>query len=138
MTNIVSGLIAGFVATVILAILMLTKKAMGIMPQLSMIGMLERVTDQPRSVGWLIHFFVGTVFYGLLIAILAPMLPFDYWLDGVVIGLIGWVIASVTLMPAAGKGFFGLGIGATAFIVLMMMHVIFGALLGLIYGWPVG
>lgn len=138
MTDIASGLIAGFVATVILAILMLTKKAMGIMPQLSMIGMLECVTDQPRSVGWTIHFFVGTVFYGLLIAILAPMLPFDYWLDGVVIGLIGWVIASVTLMPAAGKGFFGLDIGATAFIVLMMMHVIFGALLGLIYGWPVG
>lgn len=138
MTEIDSGLIAGFLATIVLSMMMLMKRQMGIMPELSMIGMLGRVTDQPRSVDWLIHFIVGTVFYGLLIAFLAPMLPFDYWLDGVIVGLIGWMIASLTLMPAAGRGFFGLNIGASAFIMSMMMHVIFGAILGLIYDWLVG
>lgn len=135
MTDVFSGLIAGFLPTVVLSMMMLAKKAMGVMPQLSMIGMLARVTDQPRPVDWLIHFLIGTLFYGLLIALLAPVLPFDYWFDGVAIGLIGWMIASLTLMPAAGKGLFGLNIGASAFIMSMVMHIMFGALLGFLYGW---
>jgi hypothetical protein len=130
-------MVAGFVATVVISMMMLMKKSMGIMPRFGLISMLQTVTDQPKSVDWLIHFLVGIVVYGLLIALLAPILPFDYWLDGIVVGLIGWMLASLTLMPAAGKGLFGLSYGASAFIMSMMMHAVFGLVLGLVYGWLV-
>lgn len=137
MTNILAGMIAGFVATVVLSMMMLMKKAMGLMPRLDMIGMLSRVTHTPRPVDWVIHFAVGTFVYGIGTAVLAPVLPGDYWLDGVIVGAIGWMIAMVTLMPAAGKGFFGMNIGPSAPIMAMMMHVAFGAILGFVYGWLV-
>ena len=71
----------------------------------------------------------------LAMALLAPVLPGDYWMKGTIIGAIGWMIGMMTLMPAAGKGFFGLKIGPSAPIMAMMMHLVFGAMLGLLYGW---
>lgn len=137
MNDIWVGMAAGLVATVVISMMMLMKKALGIMPGFGLINMLQTVTDEPKPIDWLIHFVVGIVIYGLLIALLASILPFDYWLDGIVVGLIGWMLASLTLMPAAGKGLFGLGYGASGFIMSMMMHVVFGAVLGLVYGWLV-
>ena len=40
----------------------------------------------------------------------------------------------VVLMPMAGKGFFGLGIGWMAPVMTLMLHLIFGAVLGWVYG----
>lgn len=107
--EILIGFAAGFLATAILSMMMLAKKAMGIMPELSMIGMLAKVTGQPRPVDWLIHFAVGTFLYGLLIALIAPATPLPYWAEGLIVGAIGWMVAGLVLMPAAGKGFFRLG-----------------------------
>lgn len=111
MTNIFAGMIAGLIATMFLSMMMIMKKAAGFMPQMDMIGMLSKVTDTPRPVDWIIHFLVGIFAYGLAMALLAPLLPGDYWIKGMIVGAIGWMIAMVTLMPAAGEGLFGLKIG---------------------------
>jgi hypothetical protein len=129
------GMLAGFVATAILSMMMLMKKAMGIMPELDMIGMMSDVTGTSRTVAWIIHFLVGIVIYGVLIAVLAGVFPFDKWITGIIAGAIGWMVASLTFMPAAGKGVFALKIGVSALVMSMMIHIMFGAMLGLIYGW---
>lgn len=135
MTNIWIGLISGFLATAVLSMFMLAKSAMGVMPQLNMIIMLWRVTDQPKSVDWLIHFVVGTVLYGILFALLWPLLPGGWLLKGIILGLVAEVIGGVTLLPAAGKGLFGANLGAKGVMMPVMMHQMFGIAFAIFYSW---
>lgn len=76
------GLLAGLVATIVLSGLMLIKHAMGLMPQLNVIMMISRMVGAPLAVGWLMHFTIGTLFWGLLYAWLNPRLAGPRWLRG--------------------------------------------------------
>lgn len=133
-----AGLVAGFVATLILSMMQLMKARMNLMPQLDMIGMISGMMGSSRSMGWVVHFMVGTVVYGLAYAyIFAGWWPDAYWLSGAALGVVGWLIAMLVMMPMAGKGFFATELGAMAPVMTFMMHVVFGAILGFIYGWVV-
>jgi len=137
MNNWTSGLVAGFAATVALSALMIMKSAMGIMPQLDLIEMMSRMVGAPGNVaiGWLVHFGIGTIAWGLLFAWLDPRLPGNtYVLRGVVLGSGAWLLMMIVMMPMAGAGFFGLGLGIMAPIMTLVLHVIFGAVLGWVYG----
>lgn len=130
------ALIAGFVATAVLSMMMLAKQAMQLMPELDMIGMISGMMGTSRAVGWLVHFMVGTVVYGLaFLWIFAGLWPDAHWLSGVVLGAVGWLIAMVMMMPMAGKGFFGMKLGAMVPVMSLVMHLVFGAILGWTYGW---
>ena len=134
--NTVKGMIAGFVATILLSGLMLTKEMMGLMPQLDVIGMLTTMMGVSSPVaGWITHFAIGTIAWGGLFAILEANLPGDsYWQRGIVFGIGAWVLMMVAVMPMAGAGMFGLGLGVMAPVMTFMLHAIFGAVLGGEYG----
>jgi hypothetical protein len=134
--NTVKGMIAGFVATIVLSGLMLTKEMMGLMPQLDVIGMLTTMMGVSSPVaGWITHFAIGTIAWGGLFAILEANLPGDsYWQRGIVFGIGAWVLMMVAVMPMAGAGMFGLGLGVMAPVMTFMLHAIFGAVLGGVYG----
>ncbi|HEV7268006.1 MAG TPA: DUF6789 family protein [Falsiroseomonas sp.] len=135
MTNIWIGMIAGLAATAVLSALMLMKQAINLMPQLDMIGMISGMMRTSRAVGWLVHFMVGAVVYGGAFAWLAPSLPGDaWWFKGVVLGAIGWLIAMLAMMPMAGHGLFGIRLGGMVPVMSLVMHLLFGAVLGWIYG----
>lgn len=136
MTNIGRGIFAGFVGTVVLSMMMVAKSAMGLMPQLDPIQMISGMMNSSPMVGWVIHFLIGTVLWGALFASLDPHLPGGaHWLKGIVFGLGAWLLMMVLMMPMAGKGLFGMQIGIMAPIMTMMLHVIYGAILGATYGW---
>ena len=64
--NIKTGLISGFVATVVLSILMVVKSKMGVMPELNAISMLAGMMGASLAMGWIAHFMIGTfVWVGL-------------------------------------------------------------------------
>jgi uncharacterized membrane protein YagU involved in acid resistance len=135
------GLTAGLAATFALSAIMVMKSVMGLMPQLDVIALLTQGANNwmglPATpvVGWIIHFMVGIVLYGLAFAFLHKKLPGNtYTTQGIVLAVIGWLIMMVILMPMMGKGFLGLGIGVTAPIMTFILHIIFGAVLGWTYG----
>jgi hypothetical protein len=139
MTNIWIGMAAGFAATLLLSAMMLMKDAMKFMPQMDMIGMISGMMKMSRAMGWLIHFIVGTALYGFAYAFLfAPLWPGAYWLSGMALGVVGWLLASLAMMPMADKGFFGMKMGAIAPMMSLVMHVFFGAVLGWVYGLLIG
>lgn len=136
-----AGLVAGFAATVVLSGLMMMKSAMGIMPQLDLIEMMSRMMGAPDSpaLGWLVHFGIGTVAWGLLYAWLEPRLPGEtHTLRGIVFASIAWLLMMIVLMPMAGVGFFGLDLDIMAPIMTLVLHVIFGAVLGWVFGMAAG
>ena len=144
-TRIGKGIIAGFAATVVLSALMVMKGMMGMMPDLNAIRMLAArphhamATPATPLVGWLLHFMIGTLVWGLLFALLFAYLPGrSAAIKGVVFGTGAWLMMMVAVMPMAGAGLFGLHLGMGAPIATLMLHWVYGAVLGAVYGKLVG
>ncbi|EFI52756.1 DUF6789 family protein [Afipia sp. 1NLS2] len=132
--NWMKGLGAGFVATVVLSALMVMKAMMGVMPELNPIKMIADMLGAPPAVGWAMHFMIGTVLWGTLVAWLNPHLPGEsHWLKGIVFAVGAWFVMMAAMMPMAGAGLFGSHLGMMAPIMTLMLHVVFGFVLGAIY-----
>ncbi|MDV6317691.1 DUF6789 family protein [Chromohalobacter sp. HP20-39] len=137
MNRFTSGMIAGFVATIVLSLIMLIKASMGIMPQLNVIQMLAQMLHArmglPPSplVGWLMHFIIGTVLWGLLFSLLVDSLPgMKPIAKGMLFSTGAWLVMMVIAMPMAGAGFFGMNIGPMAPVMTLILHWIWGTVLG--------
>lgn len=134
--NVLKGMVGGFVATVVLSGLMMIKTMMGVMPELDIIAMLTKMMGASSNVvGWVVHLIIGTVVWGALFAWIAPNLPgSSYWTKGIFFGTVAWLLMMVTIMPMASSGFFGMKFGTMAPVMTLVLHIIYGAVLGAIYG----
>ena len=135
-SNILKGMIAGFVATAVLSGLMVMKTMMGVMPELDVVAMLTTMMGASSPVlGWIAHFIIGTMAWGILFALLDPNLPGgSHWLKGIVFGIGVWLLMMIAVMPMAGLGLFGMALGIMAPVMTLVLHIIFGAVLGGVYG----
>ena len=134
--DIVNGLIAGFLGTSVLAVLMIGQSFLGVLPELRAVDLVQVLSNMnPIVAAWVGHFIIGTVLWGGLFVWLYPHLPSDVpWMKGVVFGAGAWFFMMVVVMPLAGVGFFGLSEGTIVPAATLGMHVIFGFVLGLVYG----
>ena len=129
------GIAAGFVATFVLSVIMLMKRSMGLMPELDPVAMISAMAGASSPVvGWIGHFVIGSIFWGGGFAIVSPYLPGPYRLRGTIFALGAWLMMMMVVMPMAGAGWFGLGLGVMAPVVTLALHVVFGLVLGTIYG----
>ena len=134
-TNLGKGIAAGFVATIVLSAVMLIKQAMGLMPQLNPIEMITQMAGAGTPlVGWIAHFFIGTILWGVIYAWLDSKLPGPHWLRGAIFATGAWLLMMVLLMPMAGAGAFGMRLGVMAPLATLMLHWIYGVVLGGVYG----
>ena len=135
-SNVLKGMVAGFVATIVLSALMVMKSMMGLMPQLDVITMLAKMMGGlSPAVGGIAHFMIGSIVWGGLFAWLNPHLPGQaHWLKGIIFGTGAWLLMMIAVMPMAGAGLFGTNLGMMAPVMTLILHVIFGAVLGGVYG----
>jgi len=131
--NIKAGLISGFVATIVLSILMVMKAKMGVMPDLNAIKMLAGMMHAPLPMGWVAHFMIGTVVWGLLFAALVDKLPGGVMVSAIVFSIGAWLMMMLGPMPMAGAGLFGMHIGVMAPVATLILHIIWGVVLGFSY-----
>lgn len=129
------GIIAGLVATVVLSVLMMMKSMMGLMPHLDIIKMLSSMMNGPLVMGWVAHFVLGSIIFGIAFALLQGVLPGKTSLmKGIIFGVVAWLGMMIAVMPMAGAGLFGMNMGMAAPVMTLMLHVIYGAVLGFTYG----
>jgi hypothetical protein len=96
--------------------------------------MLAMMMGAPIIVGWIAHFMIGTVAWGGGFAILYDMIPGgSAVLKGIVFGIVAWLGMMIVIMPMAGAGFFGMNFGVMAPVMTLVLHIIFGAVLGKTY-----
>ncbi|MDE1939789.1 MAG: hypothetical protein KGI68_12270 [Alphaproteobacteria bacterium] len=131
------GIIAGFAATSVLSAFMVMKQMMGMMPLLDVIAMLTAMVGATSPlVGWAMHFMIGSVCLGGLFASIQDHLPGRGTIArGIVFGIGAWLFMMLAVMPMAGAGLFGLSLGIAAPVMTLMLHIVFGATLGAVYGW---
>lgn len=130
---IITGALAGFVATIGLDIVRLSGVSMGAMPNLppmfgSMLTGLPPETSTSVTVGYIYHFLNGITF-GIIYAVIFGRIK---WFVGVGYGLfveLGMMISPPMVMMA---GFFGLKMGYSILVVSLIAHIVFGAVLGLL------
>lgn len=136
MKNIINGLLAGLAATVVLSVLMVLKGMMGLMPDLNVIAMLSAQMGSGPVMGWLAHIMIGVIGYGLAYSLLFRSLPLgSHGARGILLGIAGWLVMMVVVMPMMGAGLFGTGMpsGMMVPVATLVLHVIFGTVLGLVY-----
>lgn len=125
----IAGIISGLIATVVLSVLMLLK---GKMPDLDVIAMIAGMMGAGALLGWIAHFMIGAV-YGLVFATVSrPGTTGSIVMQGIGLGIVGWLVMMIVLMPMTGGGLFGLAMpsGMMVPVATLMLHVIFGAVLG--------
>lgn len=139
------GVMAGFTATLVISLILVLRLAAGIIPWYDPIEVMNLAaqdlfgTPDSRMLAWGIHFVVGTLIWGLLFALLVPYLPGRTpTRRGLEFGVASWLVVMVTVFPLAGSGLFGLGLGVVAPLSMLIAHLIFGAVIGAVYGWAEG
>jgi uncharacterized protein DUF6789 len=91
-------------------------------------------TAFPGAVG--MHFATGMVWALIYAALAEPRLSGPAWRRGVVFSLAPWILSVVVFFPAVGGGLFGFGLGAGPLPIVgnLIVHLIYGAVLGTVYG----
>jgi len=128
------GVLSGIVATAVMAALMLMKSAVGFMPQLDVIQMLSGMMGISAAMAWVVHFGIGAI-WGLLFALAYNVIPGgNAPVKGMLFGAAAWLAMMVMVMPMAGGGFFAMKLGLMAPFMTLVLHLVFGAVMGLVYG----
>lgn len=85
------------------------------------------------------HLAVGVLLALLYGAIAEPRLPGSGWLRGMMFAMIPWLLSLTVAFPLLGAGLFGVGLGAGPLPAIgnLVLHLVYGASLGAIYG-PLG
>lgn len=127
------GVAAGFIATLVLSLLLVVM--MDVMPQLAVVSMLSDMLRAPGAplAGWIAHFMIGTVAWGLSFASFAYRLRGPYWFRGALAATGAWLLMMIIVMPMAGAGMFGISEGLMAPLITLLLHWIFGTVLGKTY-----
>jgi Family of unknown function (DUF6789) len=129
------GLIAGFIATVVVTVAMVLHRSLGIAPQVDVVGLIDRLGSIGRNGAWADHFIIGTILWGALFAGLDFVTPKGaYWMKGLIFGVGAWVAMMVIFMPIMGAGLFGADLGIEAPVVTLVLHLIYGLTLGVTFG----
>ena len=134
MNNIVKGIVAGLAATMVLSMIMVAKGMMGLMPELNVIAMLSSMMKVAMPLGWVIHFMIGMLVWGIGFSVVSGFLPGGSDITrGMSFGIAAWLLMMLMVMPMAGAGLFGLNMGMMAPVMTLMLHAIYGAVLGFVF-----
>lgn len=134
MQNELKGLIAGFIATLVLSAALVINDTMNLMPQIDLVRMLGSAAALSTTSAWMDHFIIGVVVWGLLFAAYDGLSPGTaVWLKGIAFGCFAWLSMMVIFLPLVGAGFFGVKIGAVAVVGLLVLHLIYGLVLAATY-----
>src|SRR5215207_570554 len=123
MDRIGRGVIAGFLATLVLSAVF------------DPMTTLARMADVlPPTFGWVLHFTVGSLIWGAGFALVYDFMRGPSWLRGLLFGIGAWLVVMLAVMPLTRGGFFGLALGIATPAAMLLIHLLYGALLGGIYG----
>ncbi len=119
--------------------LTIIKTQLGILPELNPIGDIVAIVDRytglqfPPDTGWVGHFIIGAVGWGVIYTWIRKILPGPAVVKGLIFGVLAWLVMMIVFMPVAGHGFFGLSLGIAAPVATFALHLVFGAVLGAVY-----
>jgi len=142
--GVVAGFLATFGMTVVVAVAYGLSNGLGDAGGGAVARWLAALADNPltrRTVDALILAIALNLVVGLLLAVayarwLEPALSGPGWRTGMLFALLPWLLSLAIFLPLVGGGFFGVGLGAGPLPILgnLVLHLVYGAILGGVYG----
>lgn len=134
MPNSWKGVIAGFIATLVLSGLFVFFNRTGTLEELDIVTLIDHLGSIGRSGAWADHFIVGMLLWGpIFTAYDATSAPRPRWQKGLIFGVIAWVLMMLIFMPVVAGGLFGLRFGVSVPIGMLVLHLIYGGILGVVF-----
>ncbi|PZO01835.1 MAG: hypothetical protein DCF29_14580 [Alphaproteobacteria bacterium] len=134
MSRVKKGIVAGFVATLVISVL----EAVNIFALNSMFqpfpGMVASLLgmDGNLAAGWAIHLFSGTFILGSLFGVLCPRLPTDTAeTKGIVFAVGAWVVMMLGVFFIGDSQVLGSNMATLGW--MLVAHIVFGIVLGTVY-----
>ncbi|MGH7567564.1 MAG: DUF6789 family protein [Gemmatimonadales bacterium] len=127
---------AGAVGTAAITMLMLGGPLMG-MPKMPIGEMLGSFLHIGSAAGWAMHVVIGLGLALIYAGWVAARLPGAPALRGAMYGFGVFLLAQIVVTPMMGGGVFSGG-NMPMIVGSLMGHLVYGALVGLIYGEPAG
>jgi hypothetical protein len=134
-----NGFISGLLATMVMTILMMIGMKTGMAPPLQLplrLGkkLLGNLSPEANKVGLLMHSLIGSLF-GLLYTLLLGLnwinfLGTNVFLSGALYALLPWILMQVIALPKLGAGVFGSLVSKKVPVMSLLLHVIYGLVLG--------
>ena len=123
---------AGFVATVLMTLLMYWAAPLALGQPMDVAAMLATATGGSWLFGMTFHFINGTLIFPAIYARgLYPWLSGSPAMRGATFGTVLWLLSQTIVMPMMGAGFFSSAAGGfTAVVVSLLAHWVYGGLLG--------
>jgi hypothetical protein len=145
---VVLALLAGFVASVAMVLAFapafVAAVILGRLPVAVLASWFRGLTSnalidiaQPNLYTATAIFFAGGVIWALLYGLIFERrLSGPAWKRGVTFAMVPWLFSLLVFMPLVGGGFLGLGLGAGPLPILgnLILHVVYGAVLGTVWG----
>ena len=152
--ELVPALVAGFVGTAAMTMMMIMGKSMGMTTMdIALIagGMMAKDERRARILGNFVHWIVmGTVVFGIVYALLFQALDSAGVVPGLVIGIVHGLVVGAMAMPMMGAihprmqpladgfhldspGFMGVSYGRGTPVGLIAGHAIYGLVVALVY-----
>lgn len=133
------GIVAGIAGTAALGVLVLLNNALGLVPQLDLVGMLTMVAGSAfPGMGWAIFFAGGGIVLGVGFALLDSHVEATTGageiVRGIIFGILVWLVFMILFMPFTGAGLFAMSFGIGAPVFTFVGDVIYGAVMGWVYG----
>ena len=145
--SIVAAIVAGLLGTAVMTGMMLWGRKLHL-PAVDAHGILGhmRSANQTSSLGYVMHFLLGAVF-AIGYAFVFVTIPVNILLMGAVLGVVHWLIVGwmFAFAPLAHAGmqagtieetgaYMLKSLGITGFFAGLVGHVVFGLVVGLVYG----
>lgn len=127
------AVVAGLVGTAVMTAVGLWVAPMMGIPRMNPAEMLAGQMGGNALLGWAAHLMIGIIL-ALIYAVVASSLPGAPALRGALFGLAPWLIVMLIMMPMSGMPMFG-GTVAGA-MGSLIGHLVYGAVVGAIYGRP--
>ena len=118
------GIVAGFVATFVLSVLLDPIELFA-----------PSIWPASPPVGWVLHFFVGTVVWGIGFAVLHDHLHGPAWQRGLMFALGAWIVvisgAAVLILARV----VAMELTPIMIVATLVAHILYGVAPGLVYGF---
>jgi len=127
---------ATLIATVAVTALMYMNVRLNLYPEFDILQDIEGFNARiglpsTEQAVWVTHLLIGIVLYGVVFALIEPILPGRGIASGLWFGVITWLVMMLVFMPMSGHEIFALDLPPVFITMTLGLHLLYGGILGI-------
>lgn len=129
---------ASIIATLIIAALIYANLRSGFLPEFNVLGEIQAFNLRlglPASfnAAWITFGVVGVLIYGIMFAVLQPILPGSAASEGIWFGVVTAIITMTVVLPLAGRTVFAADQSAVFIASMVVTNLLYGLIVGVAF-----